>query len=248
MLSLLRTGRWQAFTATAVVAIVAFGLLSLWQWHRAEDKRNEFATVEQAMLTSPRPAADVAEPPEWLAVTATGVYAADSSLLVRNQPQDGQNGFWVVTRLDSEPVDVWVVRGWTPVELAAGAQQVPPAPPAGTVTVNGFARTSEPGPLRAGADVPAAQVSAVDVAGLDAATGSVSQPWFLIAADDPILRPVTPPEPTDTRNLSYAGQWLLFALIAVGGWFYFLRREAQDDADRAGASPAQPAAHSPSGS
>ncbi len=246
MLSLLRTGRWQAFTAAAVVAIVAFGLLSVWQWHRAEQKRLEFETVERSMISDPVAAADVVDPPEWLAVTATGEYVPESSLLVRNQPQDGTNGFWVLTLLDSEPADLWVVRGWTAVELAAGKEQVAPPPPTGPVTVTGFARRSEPGPLRAGSDLPAAQVSTVDIPGLDAATAATSQPWFLIAADDPLLRPVTPPEPSDSRNLSYAGQWLLFAIITIGGWYYFLRREAQDDAARSEAATAPPA-HSTSG-
>jgi len=31
-------------------------------------------------------------------------------------------------------------------------------------------------------------------------------------------------------NYSYAGQWLLFAMVAICGWFYFLRREAKEGA------------------
>ena len=70
---------------------------------------------------------------------------------------------------------------------------------------------------------------------------------FLIAADDAFLRPVPPPEPTDSRNLSYAGQWLLFAGVAIAGWFFFLRREALDDDAREAAAvgtsvPAEPTA------
>lgn len=244
MLSLLRTTRWRAFTAAAVVAIIAFGLLSLWQWNRAEQKRGEFALIEQAMSGPMTPAAELVDPAEWQAVTATGDYVPDTSRLVRNRPQDGSNGFWVVTLLDSEPTDIWVVRGWTPVELAAGPDQAPPAAPPGEVTVEGYARVSQPGPLRAGADLPESQVSSVDVAGLDEAVGTPSQPWFLIASNDPLLRPVPPPESTDSRNLSYAGQWLLFAAVAIGGWFFFLRREALDDRERDGAVttavPAEP--------
>ena len=36
------------------------------------------------------------------------------------------------------------------------------------------------------------------------------------------------PQADDAKNLSYAGQWLLFASIAIVGWFYFLRREAKE--------------------
>ena len=38
------------------------------------------------------------------------------------------------------------------------------------------------------------------------------------------------PEVDEARNISYAIQWLLFAMVAIGGWFFFLRREAKDDA------------------
>ncbi len=247
MLSLLRTSRWRAFTAAALVAIIAFGVLSLWQWNRAEEKRTEYAGIEQAMSGQATPAAQVTDPAEWQAVTATGEYLPQTARLVRNHPQDGSNGFWVLTLLDSDPSDIWVVRGWTPVELAAGSAQEPPPPPTGEVTVTGFARVSQPGPLRAGSDLPASQVSMVDVPGLTDATGMAAQPWFLIAADDAFLRPVPPPEPTDSRNLSYAGQWLLFAGVAIAGWFFFLRREALDDDAREAAAvgtsvPAEPTA------
>lgn len=40
------------------------------------------------------------------------------------------------------------------------------------------------------------------------------------------------PEVDEGRNISYAVQWLLFAVIAVAGWFYFLRREAREDEAR----------------
>lgn len=30
-----------------------------------------------------------------------------------------------------------------------------------------------------------------------------------------------------SSNISYAVQWILFALVAFAGWFFFLRREAR---------------------
>ena len=231
MLSLLRTRRWQAFTAAAVVAIIAFGLLSLWQWHRAEEKRQDFSAVEAALRSPPLAADQVTDPAEWQAVDATGRYVPDQQYLVRNQPQDGRNGYWVVTLLDTDTgSDLWVVRGWVPVDLAKAATQSPPTPPTGDVSVAGYARLPEAGPLRAGTDVPEGQISQVAVGELDRAAAVDTSGWFLIAARDPALAPVPPPQPTDSRNLSYAGQWLLFAAITVGGWFFFLRREAQDEA------------------
>ena len=34
------------------------------------------------------------------------------------------------------------------------------------------------------------------------------------------------PEVDEVQNISYAVQWILFALVAMIGWFIFLRREA----------------------
>ena len=51
MLSLLRNPRWQAFTAAALIAIVAFGLLSLWQYNRAEEERIEFSAISERLET-----------------------------------------------------------------------------------------------------------------------------------------------------------------------------------------------------
>jgi cytochrome oxidase assembly protein ShyY1 len=49
---LLRTPRWIGFSVVVVVVIVAFGLLSAWQWGRAEERRAEgialLAAVDQA--------------------------------------------------------------------------------------------------------------------------------------------------------------------------------------------------------
>ena len=34
------------------------------------------------------------------------------------------------------------------------------------------------------------------------------------------------PDIDESQNISYAVQWILFALVAIVGWFVFLRREA----------------------
>jgi cytochrome oxidase assembly protein ShyY1 len=44
-----------------------------------------------------------------------------------------------------------------------------------------------------------------------------------------VLAFVSAPQIDDTMNLSYAGQWLLFAGVAIVGWYIFLRREAKED-------------------
>jgi cytochrome oxidase assembly protein ShyY1 len=247
-LGLLRTGRWLAFTATAVAAIVAFGMLSLWQWHRAEEKRAEFAPIESAMNSpavrldaepgSPGVPADGRQPGadtatrDWQRVTVTGTFDQERQVLVRNRPQDGSNGFQVLGLLTIDGGEgIWVVRGFMPASGAASASTQAPDPPSGEVTLTGYLRASEQAPARPAQDIPAGQVSAINAADLDALEGVTTGGWYVLAASDPALKPVPLPGPTDVRNLSYAGQWLLFAAIVVGGWFFFLRREAREEAE-----------------
>jgi cytochrome oxidase assembly protein ShyY1 len=248
VLELLRTRRWIAFTAAAAVAIAAFGMLSLWQWHRAEQKREEFRAVAARMQSGAvTPAAASTDASlEWQRVTVSGTYLPDREQLVRSRPMDGSNGFWVLAPLRTDAGVTWVARGWIPTSGGATAAVAAPAAPDGAVTVTGYARLAEPGPVRAGDDLPAGQVTAVVPAGLSAlARTDTPSIWWVVADNDPSLRPLSLPEPTDTRNLSYAGQWLLFAAIAIGGWWFFLRREARDtqaEADQSGASSV-PATH-----
>lgn len=233
MLSLLRTRRWQAFTAAALVAIIAFGLLSYWQYNRAEEERQEFATISAQMTADPTVLPQQASGAEvdWRHVELTGEYDPDAQLLIRNRPQDGRNGYWVTTLLRTDLGAVWVVRGWYPAQVAAGSETVAPAPPTGTVVVDGYARTPDGEPARRADDIPAGQATAVNPTGLsEIVAAPAPAAWYVIATNDPQLAAVPPPEATDSRNLSYAGQWLLFAAVVIGGWFFFLRREAAETA------------------
>jgi cytochrome oxidase assembly protein ShyY1 len=51
----------------------------------------------------------------------------------------------------------------------------------------------------------------------------------LTPAAQSVLILLSPPEIDDSRNISYAVQWLLFAGVGIVGWFFFLRREARSE-------------------
>jgi cytochrome oxidase assembly protein ShyY1 len=229
MLSLLRTRRWQGFTAVVVLAIVAFGLLSRWQWDRAEEKRlmQQAQEVSELQPITPALGQEVAE---FTAITMTGTYRPDVRRLVRQRPMEGRNGFWVMDQLRGDHGRVWVLRGWVPAPARAGdSPEVDPVP-SGLVTVTGYARPlpmGEPlGEDRGG--LPIDQVTAVERAQLPDA-GDMT--WYLqlqqaTPAETIMTVPITRPD--DLQNISYAVQWLLFAMVAMAGWFYFLRREAKE--------------------
>jgi len=220
-----------------MIAIISFGVLSWWQWHRAEEKRNEFNAIAQRMAAPPvtPPSDATAVDLEWRRVKLVGEYAQDAQLLVRSRPNNGSNGFWVMSALNHDRGTTWIARGWIAATGVSTSDVTPPPVPPGNVTVTGNARLPEPGPLRAGEDLPPGQITAVDVGAMSTLVADTSQvsapvttPWFVMADNDPTLPQRELPQSTDSRNLSYAGQWLLFAAIGVGGWWYFLRREALD--------------------
>lgn len=239
MLALLRTRRWLGFTAVVLTAILAFGLLSLWQWHRAEDKRIERQQLEQALDSAPADISTLAALPlgygEWRPITASGTYDNADTVLVRRRPLDARNGMWVMTPLrTSSGAIVWVNRGWiAAASTAEGTPLVPPAP-SGEVTVIGSAREYE---LAAPSDndgLPAGQVAAAAAQTLPE-VGAVEGYYLQTRTsqpDEPDLETLPLPEIDEGRNVSYAIQWILFACVGLGGWFYFLRREAREDRAR----------------
>lgn len=236
MWSLLRTRRWIAFTALVLAAIAAFGLLSRWQWERAEERRADRVMLEAEAAAEPIAwSAAISQPVPWQPVTITGEYDGAATQLIRQRPLDGRNGFWVATPLlQPDGARIWVNRGWVPVEGSATAAQSPPPVPTGEVTVTGWLRDAERMPSPPPGDLPAGQAAALDPRAL----GSPDSPPFYVQASQSTPREsavtiVAMPVIDEGRNISYAVQWLLFAAVAIAGWLFFLRREARDDAARA---------------
>lgn len=229
MLLLLRSSRWISFTALVLVAIIGFGFLSRWQFNRAEQHRLERITIEQGQVIE-QVQLDVSGLPDFSRVTVTGQYVGDD-LLVRQRPLDGGNGYWVLSRLqpnaDVDPL--WVLRGW--LSVSTQATDVPPIPsvPPGTVTIEGAIRFFEEPRLNV-SGLPDQVVSRMSVEELSAFGSAQDRVLQLIQSNPPEdLLPVPLPEIDEGQNISYAIQWILFALVALGGWFIFLRREARDE-------------------
>lgn len=237
MLALLRTRRWLGFTALVIVVIIAFGLLSRWQWHRAEEKRLEGSALTSRSAQSPVALDPTAPPPEWTVVEVTGTYAPET-LMVRQRPQEGQNGAWVLSTIETDRGPVWVSRGWLPVTGAATQLPPLPAPPVGMTTVVGTWHPFEQVDPARMEGLPERMVPGVGAPAIP--TDGYPDGFLQASSPDSGLTAVQPPEVDDTRNLSYAIQWLLFASIAVIGWWFFLRREARDEADRSGTDAIRP--------
>lgn len=232
MWALLRTGRWVGFTIAVLVAIAAFGLLSAWQWSRAEERRIDRVELTTRLTAEAQPlGSPVRAAPEYSSVLVEGAFIDGSDRLVRSRPQEGGNGFWVVSALEPRNAPgmfVWVVRGWMPSQTAATTSIPVPPSPSGPQAVAGYLRAFEAtGPTPA--DLPTNQITAMSTSQLPHLDGDAYPQWIQSSEKETGLEIVALPDIDESRNISYAVQWLLFAAVAIGGWFIFLRREARED-------------------
>jgi surfeit locus 1 family protein len=160
-------------------------------------------------------------------VTASGEYDAAHQILIDNKVRRGAAGFDVVTPLRMrDGRAVLVDRGWIPVGPSR-ATLPRPAPPAGSVTVDGRIdvpprhyfelgdRSAPSGPLWEHLD-PAryAKATGIDVLPIvvDATNGGGGEG---LVQDFPL------PDTGIERHLSYMVQWYTFAAMAVGLWAWF---------------------------
>ena len=240
--------RWFGYLGIAILFAIGCVLLSNWQFDRRDEALVEVNRIEQNYDATPKPLAealpslDEFDPDlKWTPVTMTGTYLVDEQILVRNRPYGGQPGFEVLTPLLLADGSVFIVdRGW----VAPGAEQdLPdevPAPPSGEVTVVAHLKAGEPS--LAGRTAPAGQIPTIQLHEIDTL---ISQPLYteaygLLASESPAaaVRPAAAPkpEPDEGPHLSYAVQWIVFALFGFGGLAYALRQEYRlinaDDPDQ----------------
>jgi cytochrome oxidase assembly protein ShyY1 len=240
--ALLRDRRVWALGFLVLLVVPAFLLLSRWQLHRLDERRAENTLISDHADAAPVPVAaamtagsdpnSLTAEQEWRDITATGRYDPAGQQLVRRRPLNGENGYWVMTPLVLSDGSVLAVnRGWVGAgQDATTNPEVPPAP-SGEVTVVGRLRLSQDAPARP-ADLPTGQVTDLDVRAVPA-SGPVFPGYLeLVTSDppetgDPALTPIPLPELDDGPHLSYAIQWVAFAVIAIGGFVFIVRGEAR---------------------
>ena len=253
MQSLPRAGRWAIYIALAVVFAIACAFLSNWQFTRNQERSGQLALVAENYDAVPVPLAellpadgDFSPGDEWHPVTLTGTYLTDEQLLVRNRPHGGTSAFEVLVpfRLDDGRV-LLVDRGWVPPGQDQPVPDAIPAPPSGEATVVVRLRPGEPLPS-SGRSAPEGQVPTINL-GLIADTISPTareaferSAYGVMVSEDPA--PATAPSALEAPSedpgphLSYAIQWILFAVMGfvfIGYVIRTERRHRREDAEDA---------------
>ena len=259
MQNLPTAGRWAIYVALAVVFAIACAFLSNWQFSRNQERSADLALIETNYDAVPVPVTSVLtgtdgfDPDtEWLPVVLQGQYLPDEQLLARNRPHGGTSAFEVLTpfRLDDGRVFV-VNRGWVPPASDSSDPAEVPAPPTGEVSVTVRLRPGEPAPA-SGRGAPAGQVPVIDLDAIAQRTGpdTVTAAYGLMVSESPAPaeRPTALTSPTEDPGpyLSYAIQWILFAVMGFIFIGYVIRTEiAQRREDRAGGDAPDPDASGP---
>ncbi len=233
-----------AFHALVLVLVPSFIWLGFWQLDRAGQRGAAVDLQQSNLAADPVPVAELSRVGEdvdpddrWRTVEATGTWDTEHELLLRNRDGSGGVGFHVLTPLVTEEGPaVLVNRGW--VERGATALDQPEVPPVpeGAVEVAGrlhYSETEENTGLRNRDDLPEGQMMMVDV---DRIAADLPYPvyggYVDLTRQDPM--PDAAPERVALHeedagmSASYAVQWWVFAVVAVGGWVFLVRREIQD--------------------
>jgi len=247
--ALVRDGRWHRYLALAIAFAIGCGLLSWWQFSRRMESVASSELITANASAAPAPLTEVLPSrlgyradQQWRTVEVEGTYLTTDQLLVRNRVDpNGDPGFEVLTPVRLADGTVFVLdRGWVSIGTTQDRPDSVPAAPSGTVTVEARLQGDE-GPL-AGRTAPSGEIPSID---LKAVAKQVGAPTYTgaygqVRSETPAAVGGTPqrivPQPADTgvdegTHLSYAIQWIIFALLGFGALGWSIRRDLLDTGD-----------------
>lgn len=237
--------RWVLYALVAVIFAVACILLSVWQFNRRAEAVDAMAVVQANYDASPRPLAEVLPgtdtfqmKDEWLPVIARGTYLEDQQVLARNRPYKGQPGFEILTPFLLDTGNIFIVdRGWIPTGNKQDYPDEVPAAPSGEITV--VARLQENEPKIVGQTNISGQMGTIHLEDFNEALGGkvYTGAYGLLESEVPsgattgVL--AERPNLTEGNHLSYAFQWIAFAVLGFVALVWGIRTEISSRANRA---------------
>lgn len=252
--------RWSVYAGIAVVFAIICVMLSNWQFSRNEARAEQLALADRNYDATPLALGDAVsvgdefDPGlEWHPISVTGAYLPDDQLVVRNRPHGGTSAFEVLVPFRADDGRVLIVnRGWVPPAESGDGPADIAAPPTGEVTITVRLRPGEALPT-SGRSAPAGQVPTIALPLIAETSGpdTITSAYGILATEDPA--PADRPQPLDAPSidpgpfLSYAIQWILFAIMGFVFIGYIIRTEvkharedAQDRTDAEGPTPRAP--------
>ncbi|MEA2002754.1 MAG: SURF1 family protein [Actinomycetota bacterium] len=243
----LRTGKWIMGHILALVAILVFVNMGLWQLRRLDDRQDFNQLLTDRSTTEPQPLDEALaqygpdqDNLELRRVHASGTYLVADEVILFARSFEGLSGSHVLTPLDLGDGRVLIVdRGWVPIDLdQPGAAET--EPPAGIVGVSGVLRKTEVrgsfGPVDP-EEGTLDRIARVNLDRLDRQIdGDVVDVYVQLQEQEP-AQPTSLPEivalptPSEGSHRAYAVQWFLFAAVTAVGYPILLWRTAEGHAD-----------------
>jgi cytochrome oxidase assembly protein ShyY1 len=232
------SARWARYLVLVLVFAAGCAGLATWQMARRAEKVAEISRIEHNYDASPVPLDKALPQPgsysaddEWLPVRLTGRYRTADQLVVRNRPYGGDTGFEVLVPFTTDEGRVFLVdRGWVPTDNGDGSKpSAIPRAPEGPVTVVARLKAGEgtvPGTTTASGVLASIHLPEVErVLGTRLETSA----YGLLASESPAPAdrpaPAARPAIDEGPHLSYAVQWVVFALLGFGGLAFVGRQE-----------------------
>jgi surfeit locus 1 family protein len=226
-------------TAGVILLLVAFVNLGRWQWHRGLEKQALWEAFARG-TDSPQAlgSKELDAFARYAHVSITGRYEPAHQFLLDNRTQQGRAGYEALAPLVlDDGRTILVDRGWLPFAGVRGAlPELRFDPPPHSIVTGRLDQLPARG-LAAGHAAPAAGpdwpklTSWPTTPELEAALGRpLARRIVLLDGREPFgfIRNWQPPGVPPGRHLSYAIQWWLFAVVALGLYLFLNLRERRE--------------------
>ena len=231
--------RWLGWLILVIVFSVACVSLSNWQFNR---RAEALSKIEQITKNYDAPAVGIDGVAteskfdarnEWRPVKLNGHYLPSNAVLVRNRPLDGNPGF--LQLVPFQLMDgrlVAIERGWLPTDDKYSAPKNVPLPSDQDQTVIARIRPAEPTLDRS---APVGQLGTINVESLVKSQhikDKIFTTIYLRMATESIPAAANPkqlakPQLDEGNHLSYALQWIMFALMAISALIWGIKKERE---------------------
>jgi len=166
---------------------------------------------------------------EFRPINLSGSYLVEHQYLIRNRPYDANPGFLQLVAFETDGGKIiWVERGWLPTGSKTDSPDSIPSVDKAHRQITIRLRPAEP---KLDRTAPQGQLPSIDLvaasAGLDA-NATYLQAYGRLAREEPKLQTglaFAKPDLSDGNHLSYAFQWILFGLMAIGAVLWTLSQE-----------------------
>lgn len=229
--------RWTGWFLVACIFAIACVALASWQIDRRSEAVSKIERVAKNYDLDPIAFEKVSDLSgestagyEWRSVELSGNYLVDESMLVRNRAIAGQPGFVQLIPFALTTGEVVIVeRGW----IAADSELNPSGsflPSGSEKTITAKLRLGESIPNR---QSPDAQLTSINLPEIQEKLGSQLETDFYLRmvsespAESSYPQPLSRPVLDEGNHLSYAVQWLIFAIMGFFALFWAIRQEME---------------------